>query len=406
MMEITVYETKGLKLIADVEDGKVALRSKSILPPLGKHVVKLMNSYFTHERSLMIENGQIHYSGWIPPMPSKAFDRLFGNEMKAKLTGKYVPEQVSVAVTGECPCDCDFCCAKGINDKPQLTLDEMMSIIDQSLEMGTHLFTFDGGEPLLRDDIYDIIRHVDDRAVTVMFTNGLLLTREVARKLKEAGLRCLQVSIDSPYQEEHDEIRCVPGIYNRAVEGIRYAVEEGLITGIYYVARPDNTDEETLEALYQLAVNTGAHEICIYDIIAIGRWLTHEAETMKPEDRQRTIDFHMRKNALDAEGPKVMSFSYFESADRFGCMAGKRWIHITPAGDVIPCSYTPITFGNVRNEPLKVLYKRIREHAAYKKNTKCLVQDRAFRDRYIYTIPEDGTLPYPMSCLEECDQGL
>lgn len=404
-MPMKVYDSKGLKVLAEVEDGKVKLHSKSLLPPLGKHVVKLMNTYFTNERPLIVEEGCIHYSGWIPPMPSPAFTRLFNNEMKAKLTGRFVPEQVSVAVTGDCPCDCNFCCAKGIRAEPELSLDDMKAIIDQSLEMGTHLFTFDGGEPLLRDDIYDIIRYVDDRAVTVMFTNGLLLTREVVRKLKEAGLRCLQVSIDSPYQEEHDEIRCVPGIYEAAVEGIRFAVEEGLITGIYYVARPENTDPETLEALYRMAVDTGAHEICIYDIIAIGRWLTHEAETMTPADRQRTIDFHKRVNRLDGEGPKVMSFSYFESPERFGCMAGKRWIHITPAGDVIPCSYTPVTFGNVREEPLKDIYRRVREHPVYKKNTKCLVQDKEFRDRYIYTIPPDGTLPYPMSCLEGCDQG-
>jgi len=403
-MDITVYNTMGLKVLAKVEDGKVVLHSKAILPPLGKYVVKQMNDYFAHERPLIVEADRIHYSGWIPPMPSKAFTRLFNNEMKARLTGRFVPEQVSVAVTGDCPCDCDFCCAKGIKAKPELSLDEMRSIIDQSLDMGTHLFTFDGGEPLLRDDIYDIIRHVDDRAVTVMFTNGLLLTKEVARKLKQAGLRCLQVSIDSPYQEEHDEIRCIPGIFEKAVEGIKYAVEEGLITGIYYVARPENTDEDTLEALYKLAVDTGAHEICIYDIIAIGRWLTHEAETMTPADRQRTIDFHKRVNSKSGDGPKVMSFSYFESPDRFGCMAGKRWIHITPSGDVIPCSYTPITFGNVREEGLKSVYKRIRAHPAYKKNSKCLVQDKDFRARYIYTIPENGTLPYPISCLEDCGQ--
>ena len=91
-----------------------------------------------------------------------------------------------------------------------------------------------------------------------------------------------------------------------------------------------------------------------------------------------------------------MSFSYFESPDKFGCMAGSRWIHISPAGDIIPCSYTPLTFGNIRNESLSDIYKKIRKHPEYKKNTKCLIQDKEFRNKYIYPIPKDASLPYPI----------
>ena len=400
-MTITVYEGKGLKILAEVDNNQVKLVSKSLLSPVGKRVVTLMNKYFACERPLLVEHDQIHFSGWIPPMPSKAFTRLVNNELKIGLTGRLIPEQVSVAVTGRCPCDCVFCCAKGIRATPELTLEEMKNVIDQSLNAGAHLLTFDGGEPLLRDDIYDIIRYVDDRAITVMFTNGLRLTKEVAENLKKAGLRCLQVSIDSPFEEEHDKIRGVPGIFRKATNGIRFAVDVGLLTSIYYVARPENTDNKTLNALLDLARNTGAHEISIYDIIAIGKWLTHEAETMTEEDRDRTIEFHKNVNKVGNSGPKVMSFSYFESPDKFGCMAGQRWIHITPAGDVIPCSYTPLTFGNVRDESLMSIYKRIRNHAEYKKNSKCLIQDRAFREKYIYAIPKDASLPYPITELDE-----
>ena len=95
-MAITIYEGKGWKIQAEVENDRVELTSKGILSPIGNYVIKLMNKYYAHERPLMIEDGVIHFSGWIPPMPSEAFNRLFNNEMKAKMTGKYVPEQVSV----------------------------------------------------------------------------------------------------------------------------------------------------------------------------------------------------------------------------------------------------------------------------------------------------------------------
>jgi MoaA/NifB/PqqE/SkfB family radical SAM enzyme len=92
-----------------------------------------------------------------------------------------------------------------------------------------------------------------------------------------------------------------------------------------------------------------------------------------------------------------MAFSHFESPEMFGCMAWRRWIHITPAGDVLPCSYTPLTFGSVRREPLKNIWQKIRKHPEYKKElVPCMVQNKEFRQKYIYTIPPNAKLPYPI----------
>ena len=141
-------------------------------------------------------------------------------------------------------------------------------------------------------------------------------------------------------------------------------------------------------------------EVTIYDIIAIGKWLQRENDTLSDSDRQRTIDFHLDVNTKRDSGPKVMAFSYFEHPDQFGCMAGRRWMHLTPAGDVIPCSYTPITFGNVRETPLKKIWAKITRHREYKKDSRfCMIQDKEFRKRYIYPIPEDAQLPYSIEKL-------
>lgn len=397
-----IAKLPGLRLTAELKDGSISFQTKGLLKPIGNAIAKMIEGYITAERPIKATEEEYIVSGWIPRIPSEAFTRLIKNQVKIKMRKKRIPEQVSIAVTGRCPCNCIFCCAKGIRAEPELTLEEMKSIIDQSVAMGTHLLTLDGGETLLRKDIYDIVSHAHSTGcLTVMFTNGLYLTREVADRLKESGLDTLQISIDSPYEKEHDEIRQVPGIFSKAIAGAKEAVEAGLLVSLYYVARPENSSRETLEDLLKLTADVGAQEVTIYDIIAIGKWLQRENDTLSREDRQRTIDFHKEVNIKRTSGPKVMAFSHFEHPDQFGCMAGRRWMHIAPAGDVIPCSYTPVTFGNIREMPLKKIWSKLTSHRAYKtEKVACMIQDKEFRKRYIYTIPEDAQLPYPMAQLK------
>ena len=93
-------------------------------------------------------------------------------------------------------------------------------MIDQSQNLGISIIAFTGGEPLLRKDIFELISHVDKRkAVPILFTNGLLLSDEVAEKLAKAGLYSIFVSIDSPNPKEHDQLRGMPNLFETAIEG-------------------------------------------------------------------------------------------------------------------------------------------------------------------------------------------
>ncbi|MCK4576681.1 radical SAM protein [candidate division WOR-3 bacterium] len=401
-MEYEIYKLPGLSIKAKLKDNDIEFTAEGFLKHMANPIVKQISEYFSTERPAIATEEKYVLSGWLPYIPSPALTRLLSNQVKIKMNGIKIPEQISIAVTGKCPCDCIFCCAKGIRAEPELTFDEIKSIIDQGIEMGTHLFTFDGGEPLLRKDIYDIISYANSTgSLTVMFTNGLYLDGDVAHKLKKAGLDTLQVSIDSPYQEEHDKIRKVKGIFKKATAGAQSAVEAGLFVSLYNVVRRTNSDRKTLNDLLSLAEKLGAHEVSFYDILAIGKWLEREDDTLTDEERESTIKFHKEVNQKGNKGPKVMAFSYFESPERFGCMAGRRWIHFTPAGDLIPCSYTPLTFGNIRETSLKNLWEKVRKHAEYvTENRACMIQDKEFRKRYIYPIPKDASLPYPIEKIQ------
>jgi len=387
-----VYDKSYIKLNANTENGKVQLVPEGTLSPVAKPIVNRINKVFLEEKPISVDDKEIIFSSWAPPIPSTAFDRLISAQIAAVLK-KRVPDQSSIGITMRCPNKCIHCGAADIIADPELSLDEVNRVIDESIELGSYLISFDGGEPMLRHDLADMVRHVDkSRAIATSFSSGYGLTPEKAEELKVAGLYAVRISIDSPRREEHERVRGRVGSYDDAMKGIDNALAAGILTDMFVVVSPDNIDE--LEDFYTLAENKGMHEMSLYEIIAVGRWLDHEDETIGPSDVDRLGRFQKDKNKL-RDGPRITAFPYFMGPDMFGCFAGRRWVHITSGGDVLPCAYTPLMFGNIRDEPLKDIWKRMGK--TYRKTPpSCLMRDREFRNRYIHSIPEGATMPFDM----------
>jgi len=390
-----VYDKSYIKINAITENDKVQLVPEGTLSPVAKPILKRINKMFLEEKPISVDDEKIIFSSWAPPVPSTAFDRLISAQISAMLK-KRVPDQSSIGITMKCPNNCIHCGAADIIADPELSLEEVNRVVDESIDLGSYLISFDGGEPLLRKDLPDMIRHVDrTKAIATSFTSGYGLTHDKAKELKDAGLYAIRVSIDSPRKEEHERVRGRSGSYEDAMNGITNAIDAGLLTDMFVVVSPDNIDE--LDDFYALAESKGMHEMSIYEIIAVGRWLHHEDETIGTNDVDRLGRFQKEKNKL-TDGPRITAFPYFMGPDMFGCFAGRRWVHITSAGDVLPCAYTPFKFGNIRDEPLQDIWKRMGKTAAYKKTpSSCLMRDVAFRKQYIHTIPEDAEMPFDMS---------
>ena len=387
-----VYDKSYIKLNANTENGKVQLVPEGTLSPVAKPIVNRINKIFLEEKPISVDDKKIIFSSWAPPIPSTAFDRLISAQI-ASVLKRRVPDQSSIGITMRCPNKCIHCGAADIIADPELSLDEVNRVIDESIELGSYLISFDGGEPMLRYDLADMVRHVDkSRAIATSFSSGYGLTPEKAKELKAAGLYAVRISIDSPRQEEHERVRGRAGSYEDAMKGIDNALAAGILTDMFVVVSPDNIDE--LEDFYTLAENKGMHEMSLYEIIAVGRWLDHEDETIGPNDVDRLGRFQKDKNKL-RDGPRITAFPYFMGPDMFGCFAGRRWVHITSGGDVLPCAYTPLKFGNIRDEPLKVIWKRMGK--TYRKTPpSCLMRDKEFRNRYIHSIPDGTPMPFDM----------
>jgi len=379
-----VYESRLVRVEAECEKG-VKLRASGMLAPALFPVLSKVNRIFAHEKPVAIEDDHMIFSTWIPPIPSPAFERLLKAQVLSMLS-RPIPDQLSISITTRCPNRCAHCGAYGMSPPSELTLLEVEKAIADALSMGTYLISFDGGEPMVRQDLERMVRAVDGkRAIATTFTSGYGLDANRAEALKAAGLYAVRVSLDFPNREQHDAFRGRVGAFEDAKRAIESALSAGLLVDMFVVVSPHNID--MLDEFYALACDWGVHEFSLYEIVAVGRWAQHANEVLSDADVRRLASFHKHKNA--SGDVRVTAFPYLMGPELFGCFAARRWAHITAGGEVLPCAYMPLSFGSIREQPLSKIWKRMREFGEFRKPCqRCRMRDSAFRVRFIEGLSE------------------
>ncbi|MDD1761525.1 MAG: radical SAM protein [Methanothrix sp.] len=365
-----------LMIDASAEGRGIRLTAKGAIAPFAKPVLDRMNRIFANEKPISTGPDKFIFSTWIPPAPSPAFDRMLSAQVGA-LTRRPIPDQFSIAVMKACPNDCIHCSAPSRQGEI-LESTVVKRAISEALDMGSYLITFDGGEPMLRKDLPDLVSSVGDRAISTSFTSGYHLTEDLAMRLKQAGLYAVRISIDSPFEKEHDRVRGREGAYRDALSGVKNALAAGLMVDLFMVTSPHNIDH--LEDAFALAAGLGVHELSFYEIVAVGRWASHENEVLTDRDVARLEHFHKEKNR--SEGPRVTALPYLLGPDMFGCFAGRRWIHVDGSGEALPCAYMPLSFGNIKEKSLKEIWKEMTSYRWFKGRCSCQMRDQGFREAH------------------------
>ena len=140
---------------------------------------------------------------------------LIGEVFRRRVLGLFGPRLVEITLTDRCQCRCVHCYNETdipVSLKNELTTKEVFSVLEQAAALSCSEVCLTGGEPLLRADLLELIRHARKVGlVPKINTNGILLTPEMVNNLKKAGLAWCSVSIDSPEPERHDELRRYTG---------------------------------------------------------------------------------------------------------------------------------------------------------------------------------------------------
>ena len=278
---------------------------------------------------------------------------------------KYFPLVISWNMTLKCNLKCSHCYINAEETKmvDELSTDAAKMLIHQIIEVSRPLLILSGGEPLLREDIYEIIKYGADRGLRMgMGSNGMLIDTEVARKLKDAGMWTVAISLDSSDPQRHDEFRGVKGCWERAVNAIKVLKEAGVEVQVNCTVTRQNYDE--IEEIMALAESLGVDNFHLFFLVPTGRGT--DIEDITPEMYEKMIQSTLAKttkyklNVKPSCAPQFMRVAKDQGVDMSrwvrGCMAGLYYCRIYPSGEVTPCPYMPISLGNIREKSFKDIW--------------------------------------------------
>ena len=310
--------------------------------------------------------GKYVISSFTPPLPSLAFQQLARATPEKEniytqqmLAIRSAPISFFLALTSKCSYNCIHCSAKGRKKGIELTTEQWIEVIEGLQDMKTSVIGFTGGEPMLREDLEDIVAAVDERSVTILYTNGQGFTYEKALSLKEKGLFATGISLDSFDKEYYNDFRKDPEAFDNSVNAIKNSRKAGLYTMMQTVLRKEDVSKEFIFDLFKQAKKLGVQEIRILEPIKSGMLFDVNGELERiffdQETREKLIKLQRKINRR-LRFPKMTSFANTESAEKYGCGAGTQHSYITPIGDLLPCDFIPLSFGNVLETDVKDLW--------------------------------------------------
>jgi radical SAM protein with 4Fe4S-binding SPASM domain len=235
-------------------------------------------------------------------------------------------------------------------------------LIHQIIEVSRPLLILSGGEPLLREDIYEIIRYGADRGLRMgMGSNGILIDDEVSRRLKDAGMETVAISLDSSMPDRHDEFRGVKGCWDHAVNAIK-TLKKMIQVQVNCTVTPQNYGE--IDNIMSLAEDLGMDNFHLFFLVPTGRGTGLKDITPKMyEDMISSTLAKTRNYKLNVKpscAPQFMRVAKEHGVDMSrwvrGCMAGLYYCRIYPSGEVTPCPYMPLAVGNVREKSFKDIW--------------------------------------------------
>ncbi len=399
-------ELKDLRILVSNDNGGIKAALLGSYSFKTWFFVKLYFFVFDKVRSLADFHGSSVSSMYIPPIPSEPHARIIESYLAAALFDRLIPQAVTIGVTTACQFHCVHCSAKGRSKtEPVLTADELKEITRQCISLGVSNITFTGGEPLLRADLEEIISSIPkEKAISLVFTNALGLTLERAKSLKEAGLFGVHISLDSVNPSDHDLFRGFKDSFKFVEKGVKNALEAGLLVGISTYVTRDKAFNHDIIPMAELCAEWGVHEISVFDAIQTGELKDEKGITLNKKARNVLLRDSKKITKKYKGTPQIITQTWTNSGRGFsrfiGCLAANLQFHITAQGDFTPCDFTPLSFGNIKKEPLSELWEKILHHPAYNyRRQACRMQDPEFRKKYIDPIPENADLPFPIDKL-------
>ena len=219
-------------------------------------------------------------------------------------------------ITQRCNLRCVHCYSRSENIEygDELTTAEGMDLIDDLARFGVPVILFSGGEPLMRRDFPELANHAMESGMRVVLsTNGTLITKEMAKVLKEIDLSYVGVSLDG-MRETNDRFRGVNGAFDSALKGIQNCKMEKIKVGLRFTINKKNAND--IPSIFDLLKRENIPRVCFYHLVYAGRGSKLVKEDLSHEESRKTLNLIMnRTRALHESGFPIESLTVDNHCD-------------------------------------------------------------------------------------------
>lgn len=278
---------------------------------------------------------------------------------------KFIPLIISWNVTRKCNLKCSHCYINAASGEynDELNTEESKRLIDQISEVSRPLLILSGGEPLLRKDVFELIQYGTQKGLRMgLGSNGALIDNDVAKKLKEAGIKTVSISLDSHVPEHHDEFRGVKGSWQKAVNAIKALRDNDVLVQVNTTLTQQNYSE--IDDIMSLAEKLGVENFHLFFLVPTGRGT--KIADITPAMYENMIKTTFAKtarhklNVRPSCAPQFMRIAKDMNLDMRqwirGCIAGLYYCRVYPNGEITPCPYLPVKLGNIREKSFKDIW--------------------------------------------------
>lgn len=300
---------------------------------------------------------------------------------------------VAWEITRRCNLNCVHCRASSERGPyaGELGTQKCLEILDEIAATGRPIVILTGGEPLLREDLFELARYGTDLGLRmVLATNGTLLNPESIGKMIENGIQRVSISLDGSSPESHDRFRQVQGAYERALAGIEELRKAGMEFQINTTVTRHNLDE--VPALLDLAVSLGAAAHHLFLLVPTGRARDLVDQEIEAREYERLLHWFYRmrdqvplhlkatcaphyyrilRQEAHARGEKVTFETYGLDAVTRGCLGGTAFCFVSHDGIVQPCGYLELPCGDLKEASFgevwegSEIFQTLRDFSAY-----------------------------------------
>lgn len=292
------------------------------------------------------------------------------------------PFLVSYSITSRCNLACRHCYSESTEDSgsDDLPTVESLKVIDSLADWGVGFLIFDGGEPLCREDFFDIAHHASSRTMrTGIGSNGAVIDRATARRLLAAGIRSVAISVDGADPETHDWFRRKEGAFKEALAGASSCKAEGLPFQFNMVIRKQTLPQ--IPEMLRLAVETGADAAEFFDLVLAGRARRECHDLVLSVEERRDLMEWLAEAQVDCPivirvpacpmyplvlkqkgiRPRHVPIEVLARIPYYGrgCAAGMPfgYLVVRANGELNPCMLLQANLGNVRERSIKEIWQ-------------------------------------------------